>query len=157
MFYTAYNDGTCPYNGSLGGHAATTDYTSSNYGFYYDATSTSVWQGNWYWCSYCQGMFWGGRSAGACPSFVGKSPHDGTGKYPYVAYLGTNSAEGQGGWLWCRNCSGMFWGGGSSKYGGVCPLGAGQYQHNGTRSSNYYIGFSGTLDLGPPITLGPRS
>lgn len=152
MFYTAYNLGECPYDGDLSNHASTTDYTSSNYGFYYNAVATSEWQGNWYWCSNCQGMFWGGRSAGACPSHFGNGPHDGTGKYPYVAYLGTNSAEGQGGWLWCKNCSGMFWGG-SGKTGGICPKNGSVYAHDGSSSSNYYIGHSGYLSLGPPITV----
>jgi hypothetical protein len=160
MFYTGTsNHGYCPQQGDLFPHASVYDYNSSNYGFYYSAATGGGWQGNWFWCSHCQGMFWGGRSAGACPYYAGNGKHNGAGSSSYVAYLGTNSAEGQGGWLWCKNCSGMFYGSGG-KYSGVCPINGGESsrggsysQHDGSASSNYYIGHSGTLSLGPPILV----
>lgn len=162
MFYTGNsNYGHCPQQGDLYQHASVYDYNSDNYGFYYDAVTGGGWEGSWYWCRNCQGMFWGGRSAGACPYYSGNGKHNGTGSYPYVAYLGTNSAEGQGGWLWCKNCSGMFYGSGG-KYNGVCPINGGESsrggsysQHDGTVSSNYYIGHSVAIPLGPPILVSP--
>lgn len=161
MFYTGNsNFGHCPQQNDLFAHASVYDYNSYNYHFYYDAETGGGWQGDWFWCVNCQGMFWGGRSAGKCPFYNGNSPHDGSGSYPYVAYNGTNSAEGQGNWLWCHACAGLFFGNGG-QYNGICPInggeplrGGGSYsQHDGSKSDNYYIGHSGSIALGPPVMV----
>jgi hypothetical protein len=103
MFFTDSTEttrnhfGNCPFEGDLLPHANVLDYTSSNYGFYYNATGTD-WQEGWYWCSNCQGMFWanghaqnGTQQVGpVCPVNGGLNsrtgaytPHDDTGSSSY--------------------------------------------------------------------------
>jgi hypothetical protein len=162
MFYTlspgTFPWGVCPFRADANQHASVSDYTSSDYGFYYNAVGTD-WQQGWYWCRNCQGMFWAGSgtSTGACPYYVGLAPHDGSASSAYVAYLGPDSGTGQGGWRYCRNCSGMFW---STNPMAVCPINGGYNAvtgiytpHDPSGSSNYYIPSSGHLDLGPQIVV----
>lgn len=155
MWYPPNGGDICPYRDDLSRHSVTTDYTSYNYGFHYDAEG-SGWQEGWLWCHQCSGMFWSGSgtSAGVCPYGQGKSAHDGSasGPYsasdPYVAYRGTASGTGQPGWSWCSQCSGLWFSDGATT-GGICPVDLGTVNHTAVPSSNYLIPHSGTLQMGP--------
>jgi hypothetical protein len=175
MFYSGNNTlGHCPYNGNLFGHANKLDYSSYNYGFYYNATGTD-WQAGWLWCRNCQGMFWapsGHTSYGQCPFYNSNGQtgaHNGSGSFAYVAYRGSATGTGQAGWLWCKNCSGLFYAQGTAQFGiyqigPVCPVNGGLNSrnipptytpHDGSTSSHYYIPHSGWISLGPPQMMAP--
>ena len=119
-------------------------------------------------------MFWAanGTTGGQCPFYDANGhsgAHNGSGSFAYVAYRGNETGTGQAGWLWCKNCSGMFYSKGTSQFGiyqigPVCPINGGLNQrnnpptytpHDGSSSSQYLIPHSGTINLGPPITVAP--
>jgi hypothetical protein len=161
MFYSGGNNhGWCSDDFDGEPHANTSSYTSYNYGFYYDAEANDVWQDNWFWCSNCSGMFWskdGETSYGACPATAGTTQHDGSNSYKsYAAYYGDLPSGFQDGWLWCSQCSGMFYGGNGSSYSyfsGICPINGGgspsggYTYHNGDSSYSYCIPWSGSISL----------
>jgi hypothetical protein len=169
MFYTGGNQkarGRCPANVGSGAHAITAPvYSSYDYGFYYYAVSNNEWQGNWLWCHNCSGMFHNGNTSGGntsyglCPDYNANGGlHDGSQSYnSYVVYYSDNEGAPGGGfqqdWIWCCQCSGLFYGGGSDSYnGGICPKGGGDingnyYYHNGVtiRSFYYWAAWSGSI------------
>lgn len=149
MWYPPNGGDICPYLSDLSHHSSKNDYTSYNYGFYYNAEG-SGWQEGWLWCSQCSGMFWSGSgtTAGVCPATAGMSQHDGGGSDKYVAYRGTESGTGQPGWSWCSQCSGLWFSNGATS-GGICPVDFGNATHTAAGSSKYLIPHSGTLQMGP--------
>jgi hypothetical protein len=103
------------------------------------ATSGSG-QGDWKWCSQCQGRFFaGGNTLGVCPA--GDAHSDaGSGDYALGqgdAYLATSSG-GQSEWKWCDKCQGLFFSGGNTL--GVCPA---KGAHNDAGSGDYLLATSG--------------
>jgi hypothetical protein len=162
MFYTNSSGGVCPAfvrgASDINPHADLDDYNSYNYGIYYNAVTTSSWQGNWWWCWLCQGLFHGNKQDGKCPNTGGLGNHDGTKSYPYVLYHGSGDSEGQPNWLWCSVCYGLFYAGSNapnhinSTTGGWCPVNNGGVDpHYGSGSWPYQVGWSGSLALGPPV------
>jgi hypothetical protein len=163
MFYTSNSNwGVCPRSTQdpvrffAQTHAFNNNYQSFNYEFYYDAQTSSNWQGAWLWCRLCQGFWYGGANFGGwCPSgsFNGtRVSHDGSGSFPYVIYHGSASA-GQGGWYYCNTCMGLFYTSNGSE-GGACPAGDGLntlIPHYVTNSyKNYSVSFrTPELNLGP--------
>jgi hypothetical protein len=108
-------------------------------------------QGLWYWCNWCQGLFYGlGQTNSHCPGNVLTSypfttgPHDASdGSYNYnLLYSNdggpwTGDPPLQSGWLWCENCQGLFWGG-SGVTAGLCPINF-TSQHQGGGSYKYQM------------------
>jgi hypothetical protein len=157
IFYCGGNHksrGWCP--GGFDGqpHADTpSSYNSYDYGFFYDGDVGGGWQGDWFWCHICSGMFWGkdgNTSYGVCPSGGGQDTHDGSQSYnSYLVYSGGPAAGFQPGWFHCSQCSGLFYGG-TYNFGGTCPIDDGDGpDHDGTGSYSYYMPWNGT-----EITLG---
>lgn len=165
MFYCGTNTqirGWCPDNYDGEPHANTSTYSSYNYGFYHNGVG-SAYQGNWFWCRLCSGLFWGkdgNVSYGVCPYTGGNGPHDGSSSFKTYLVNNTQSFPGfQPNWLWCKNCSGLFYGGSGTNYSdfaGMCPIdGGGSYStrwpyHLGDTSDYYYIQWQA-----PEITLVP--
>ena len=96
-------------------------------------------QGNWQWCTKCQGLAYaGGSSRGACPA---SGTHDHTGSYDYVlTYNSPETGQNQGNWQWCIKCQGLAYAGGSSR--GACPAGG---THDHTGSFDYMLTYSPNL------------
>jgi len=164
MFYTANSNwGYCPGTGNIGPHASVSNYKSYDYGFYYDAVTNSDWQGGWWWCKNCQGLFNNEYGNGACPfgtyyngTNVIINPHNPAGSFPYVIYHGSPVLYRQPNWYYCANCHGLYYTGSSTdKDGGVCPLSCGHnppFLHVVNVSFNYAPSW-----LLPEIDLGPAS
>jgi hypothetical protein len=90
-------------------------------------------QGDWRWCSKCQGLFFGGGPTnGACPvephGEPNEQPHDSTGSGDYTLVHQDSAAPGQDGWRWCSKCQGLAWG---VDEPGACPAGA-VHDHGGS-------------------------
>jgi hypothetical protein len=81
-------------------------------------------QNQWWWCNACHGLFWSGNGTdtGACPARW-PNPHNLSGSWMYdVPILNQQDAgivQTQGGWRWCSNCQGLFWG--SGQVSSHCP------------------------------------
>ena len=154
MFYgTNQAASKCPAGGGHtdnGGHYVMT-HTSPN------APGQEPWaglaQGNWRWCSKCQGLFFGGTPnvgspGGRCPADQGQHSGASSGDYRLVRDApllkgGDTKAPGQNQWRWCSKCQGLFFGGmvTSGTFGGTCP--ADQGTHQGSNSGDYAVLTSG--------------
>jgi hypothetical protein len=89
-------------------------------------------QGDWRWCSKCQGLFFAGHSVhGVCPA--DRQQHSTAGSGHYAMSNGGN----QHNWRWCHKCEGLFFDGNASK--GVCPRDL--QAHDGSESRNYGMFF----------------
>jgi hypothetical protein len=89
-------------------------------------------QGDWRWCSKCQGLFFAGHAThGVCPADNNQHTTAGSGHYAM-----RNSGK-QNSWRWCQKCEGMFFAGNASK--GVCP--ADHKSHDASKSGNYGMFF----------------
>jgi hypothetical protein len=157
LFYSASRAaaGSCPFNGyhdpSASSMYETPVLTTQDVG----AEQYQAQQG-WLWCNWCAGLFWGkGQASSHCPgnliSFAPNitGPHnasDGSSTYmlPY------NGSEGgwsngtpplQAGWLWCKNCQGLFWAR-SGTSAGLCPELKTRGPHDGSSSAKTYYLFS---------------
>ena len=89
-------------------------------------------QGNWRWCSKCQGLHHIGPDASnpvlrPCPE---GGMHSADGGYQVV--LNNPNAPGQHGWRWCQKCSSMFHGPGQAT--SRCASGG---THDGSGSGDY--------------------
>jgi len=90
-------------------------------------------QGDWRWCSKCQGLFFGGHNTqGVCPA--DHAQHSAAGSGHYAVALGGP----QQGWRWCHKCEGLFFAENPSK--GVCP--SDNQSHDASQSGVYGVGFS---------------
>ncbi len=87
-------------------------------------------QRNWRWCSKCQGLWFGGNSAGRCPAGGGHTKV-GSGNYSLVHQATT--APGQSNWRWCSKCQGLWFGGNPA---GKCPASG---VHTKAKSGNYTL------------------
>lgn len=114
-------------------------------------------QHGWLWCNWCTGLFYGPDKSGShCPgnliSFAPylTGPHnsnDGSNTYllPYSGAEGGWSLADpplQAGWLWCRNCQGLFHAN-SGTSAGLCPALKTPGAHNGSGSYQSYYLFVG--------------
>jgi hypothetical protein len=85
-------------------------------------TRDSFGQGNWRWCSRCQGLFYAGNPTSYCPADRGKlgPGHDMTGgKYLLVHDVSVGLPDPvQDNWRWCSRCQGLFYAGNPTSY---CP------------------------------------
>ena len=94
---------------------------------------SSFGQVGWYWCSRCQGLWYGtNRSLSACPAGPGGHQYAGSGGY----VLEVNSGSGQGQWRWCHQCQGQWFSGNARS--GVCPA-PGTAGHSLSGSGNYHL------------------
>jgi hypothetical protein len=78
-----------------------------------DPALASTNQGNWSYCGYCKGLFWGTNSfvsGGACPGRNGSAHSIGTRNYNLDFGLANVAGIRQLGWAYCGNCRGLYWG-----------------------------------------------
>ena len=170
IFYTNNASwGVCPAGGDFGNipHAFANNYSSFDYGLYYDAASGQTnWQPNWWWCHQCQGLFHSGSpnplsesGNGVCPngSYLDSTsnfffnPHSNAGSYPYILYYGPASTGRQQAWRYCFKCYGLFFLP-SGTLNGVCPSGGG----NNSILHELYISYNYGVDhVLPNLTVGP--
>lgn len=158
LFYSASGAaaGSCPFNGSHDPSGSwmyeTPILTQQDVG-----AEQAQAQQPWRWCNWCQGLFWGkGQGSSHCPgnliSFAPNitGPHNGSdGSDTYL--LPYNGAEGgwssgtpplQAGWLWCKNCQGLFHAN-SGTSAGLCPALKTSGAHDGSGSYRSYYLFVG--------------
>lgn len=98
-------------------------------------------QSQWYWCKYCQGLWFGGNNGffGVCPAPSGGfSSHSniGSGNYRLEDVTNRDGVGGEPKWRWCRKCSGLFYDGYTPAASGVCPA---DHQHHDIIGSGNYI------------------
>lgn len=99
-------------------------------------------QWGWKYCHNCRGMWWP-ATQNACPYPDDSGLHSTAGSGTYGFYHGTTGTSGwQEGWLWCHNCSGMFYGGNSTD-AGLCPAFGGTATHDAS-GSYAYLAYEGT-------------
>jgi hypothetical protein len=106
--------------------------------------ATTPTQGNWAWCSKCQGLYWVHTNSinNVCPYKDDFGKHGQAKSSEYWVYYDTSgNTYYQDGWAWCGACAGLFWANGA-KTAGSCPDldGYGQHVNSGT---NYTLGHSG--------------
>jgi len=90
-------------------------------------------QGDWRWCSKCQGLFFAGHAThGTCPADHMQHTSAGSGHYA------VKRGGPQQGWSWCHKCEGLFFAGNASK--GVCPKD--NQPHDTAGSGVYGVGFT---------------
>jgi hypothetical protein len=96
-------------------------------------TAQAEGQREWFWCSQCYLLFYGGggRRAGVCPAAFGH--HDGTRSANYTLFSEDPNNFGQPGWRWCSKCDGLFY---IQLPPSVCPAGG---EHDGSRSEKYLL------------------
>jgi hypothetical protein len=98
---------------------------------------TQIWQTEWYWCTKCQGLHYGGFGAGACPAGGGHSVVN-SDNYEVAFYDPGRPAYPPGlptqrGWAWCTKCQGLHYTGFGA---GVCPAGG---EHSASNSGEYVL------------------
>jgi hypothetical protein len=81
-------------------------------------------QPNWWWCRYCDGLFFSnssGASNGFCASAIAPDgKHSSSGSSNYSVYNGVSASSTlQTGWAWCSACQLLFYGPGVA--GSACP------------------------------------
>lgn len=111
-------------------------------------TAYAASQGQWRWCSRCQGLFYGPQqSTSICPG----APHHtiGAGSFNYSLTHDsppiTNSL--QSGWYWCSNCKGSYYGG-IAPNNGRCPISPGALHVAG--ASYHYLMWYNQPGVGQP-------
>jgi hypothetical protein len=139
FYYPNRGVSRCPGGGS---HYIVYSY---NYGLTYnDTVNETNPQSGWKWCGNCQGLFYYPKvSSSVCPAGGHHVP--GSGSWNYALYHDNpNLNGGQGGWYWCNQCQGLFWGG-SDRTAGICPVvGYNGPSHNGSGSDDYYLFYFST-------------
>jgi hypothetical protein len=82
-------------------------------------------QGNWTYCSDCQGLFWGQSGsfcAGNRNGLTGDiEPHAVGSNTNYNLDFGLTGTYPQPYWRWCTQCHLLFWSGAGSRNAGACP------------------------------------
>lgn len=89
-------------------------------------------QDSWAWCATCGSLYYDGGTATRCAN---GQPHGSAGRsYNYTLHVTCPSTPSgmQAGWLWCRKCSGSYFGSGAS----VCAAGG---SHDPSGSGNYLM------------------
>jgi hypothetical protein len=157
LFYSASGApaGSCPFNGyhQPGSWMYETPVLTSG-----DAGAEQEQaQHGWLWCNWCTGLFFGPNwPSSHCPgnviSFAPNTtgPHNSNaGSDPYLLpYSGSDGGWSQGapslqaGWLWCKNCQGLFHSN-SGTSAGLCPELKVKGPHNGSGSYQTYYLFVG--------------
>ena len=83
-----------------------------------DTTPT---QGDWGWCSKCQGLYYVNSARSVCPKDAVFGRHGQAKSYEYWVYYDTSgNFYYQDGWAWCGACAGLFYANGA-KTAGSCP------------------------------------
>jgi hypothetical protein len=107
-------------------------------------------QGNWAWCSKCQGLYYPNSASSICPNGYGR--HGQAKSYEYFVYHNVSGNDyWQVNWAWCDLCAGLFYGDGKTT-SGSCPglAGYGPHQNSGY---NYALGHNGAA---APIGYGSQ-
>jgi hypothetical protein len=105
------------------------------------AAVTTPTQGDWAWCSKCQGLYWVNSKNNVCPYDAVFGRHGQAKSSEYWVYYDTSgNMDYQDGWAWCGACAGLFWANGN-KTAGSCPDldGYGPHVNSGT---NYTLAHS---------------
>jgi hypothetical protein len=117
--------------------------------------ATAPGQGDWGWCSKCQGLYWVNSNPkyNVCPydAVFGRHGQAKSSEY-WVYYDASGNMYYQDGWAWCGACAGLFWANGA-KTAGSCPDldGYGPHVNSG---SNYTLGHSPASPLGYDYQYG---
>ncbi|MBO3084689.1 hypothetical protein [Cellulomonas fengjieae] len=131
-------DSACPAGGP---HTPQSTSHSGMYSIPLYAEPSEQRQEGWAWCNKCQGLFWGNAVAqSSCPE-GGTHTHpdlSGSGRYS-LFHNATGSPARQDDWRWCSACQGLFFNGGNSQQGSVCPAGGPHRPVEATRSGNYSL------------------
>jgi hypothetical protein len=121
MWYTGNEtSGVCPY--FFEGHIKSPSY---NYSIYNNLGGGTGSQGNWRWCTLCQGVFYTGHSNGYCPgNNKGQSGHrEGSGSFDYFLFYNQPIVSNpQSYWRWCGYCQGLYQQGPNGTQNGNCPM-----------------------------------
>jgi hypothetical protein len=157
LFYSASGAaaGSCPFNG-YHDPSASWMYETPVLTYQDVGAEQEQAQPGWLWCNWCQGLFFGKGQPSHCPGNLQSfapyktGPHNGSdGSDIYL--LPYSGAEGgwsignpplQSGWLWCKNCQGLFHAS-SGTSAGLCPALIAPGQHNGSDSYQSYYLFHG--------------
>lgn len=157
LFYSASGaaDGACPFNGQH--EPGPWMYETPTLTEQDVATEQYQAQQGWRWCNWCQGLFWGkGQASSHCPGNLTSfapyitGPHnasDASDTYilPHAGSEGgwsDGSPPLQAGWLWCKNCQGLFHAN-SGTSAGLCPELLTPGPHDGSSSTRSYYLFVG--------------
>jgi hypothetical protein len=105
-------------------------------------------QGNWAWCSKCQGLYYPNSASSICPKDYNRHGQAKSFEY-FVYYNAAGNDKFQTEWAWCHLCAGLFYSGGKTT-NGSCPglAGYGPHQNSGY---NYCLPHDGGR---PPIGYG---
>ena len=152
MWYTGNDSwGVCP--GSTDGHVSIPSYKYELFNSSAGGGSSPGYQGNWAWCSQCQGLFTTLHPAdNYCPGYPsrgggGIGPHTAAGSFQYFLWMNPVSGNNpQPNWRWCGNCDGLYFQGSSGNEAGHCPNPYGPGKHvEGSGSDNYAIDWNGSF------------
>jgi hypothetical protein len=155
LFYSANGvaAGTCPFDNGMHDPSASWMYETpcNNAAYNYDFPASGFMQYDWWWCNLCAGLFFKDNLQGShCPgnpkSFSPNitGPHNATPSSYNYNILYDNSVWQNGspplqqGWLWCKNCQGMFHAN-SGTAAGLCPALRTPGTHQGEGSYQYQL------------------
>jgi hypothetical protein len=96
-------------------------------------------QGEWRWCSNCQGLFYGPSVAKSrCPAGGTHASPSESGSWSYAIYNdGASDPHRQADWRWCSNCQGLYYGPEVAR--SACPAGGQHASPSESGSSNYSL------------------
>jgi hypothetical protein len=104
-------------------------------------------QGDWAWCSKCQGLYYVNSEYSVCPYGAVFGRHGQLKSFEYfVFYQNEGNSYWQTDWAWCQACAGLFFSDGQPS-AGSCPSldGYGPHLNSGW---NYTLGHSGAVYSG---------
>ena len=137
LWFPLSENPTCPSPSNDGRRGRHTGESSGNYTLYKIGEGGN--QHEWRWCFYCAGLWFSGNGTnGYCAGSVPGHSMWNSGNYQLSVNGSSfdNPAPGQGGWFWCFQCQGLWYG--LNFDSGHCPIAPGA-AHSRVNSGFYYL------------------